>query len=183
MTTKFYLFAFAISLMAFSCKPSAELTQEMDATKSQLQQCQDESQRAQARLSELETELSRRGSNVQEVNAENDNLQRRLADTQAALESATREAQAASDNYGVWFRVQIGAYQDPKVDTQLMTNEEGMGLEQGNDMQRIMLGRFRDYEKAKQLQKQVQSLGVKDAWIASYKDGARISVEEALRQN
>jgi hypothetical protein len=47
-------------------------------------------------------------------------------------------------------------------------------------LQKIVLGRFRDYQKAKQLQTQIQNLGIKDAWIASYEDGVRVPIEQVI---
>ncbi len=182
MKFKHQLFwAIALSFSTLACKPSAELTQQANQAKQDLQQCQEESERAQARISDLRAQLNDRNAKLQESMSENNRLSAQLANTQAALESTTREMQASSDKYGIWFRVQIGAFQDPKIDQTLQTNEEGMGLENSGDLQKIVLGRFRSYEPAKQLQAQIQSLGVKDAWIASYKDGVRIPIEEAMK--
>ena len=78
--------------------------------------------------------------------------------------------------------MQIGAYEDPKIAQDLETNEEGMGLENSDNLQKIVLGRFRDYNRAKQLQTQVKNLGIKDAWIASYEDGQRVPIEQVLNK-
>lgn len=88
--------------------------------------------------------------------------------------------QASSDDYGIWFRVQIGAYKNRQIDKNLETTDE-LSLEKPNDIQKVSLGRFRQYEDAKRLKTQLKGMGLKDAWIVSYKDGKRISIEEALK--
>jgi hypothetical protein len=84
--------------------------------------------------------------------------------------------QAASDNYGVWFRVQIGAYEERRIDKSLETTDQ-LTLEQQNALQKVALGRFRNYADAKQLQSQLQAMGVKGAWVVSYRDGVRVPIE------
>lgn len=174
------LFALGLALFAFSCKPSEEMTQKVTAAERQLDQCQQEADRYQARLNELQAEKADYQAEMQQMERENREVSSKLAQTQAALESVTRELQATSDDYGTWFRVQIGAYQDPKINPDLQTTEDGLGVENANDLQKIVLGRFRDYEKAKQLQNQMKTLGIEDAWIASYQDGQRVPIEQAI---
>ena len=94
----------------------------------------------------------------------------------AALADVTEQMQESSDDFGVWFRVQIGAYEESKVDENL-SNSDKLALE-GDDLQKIALGRFREYDNAKALQTQLQSVGLKDAWIVSYKDGKRVPISE-----
>lgn len=173
-----------LSLTAYSCKPSEEMVQQVNDAKAELKECQDNArkaeQRYESRMADLEAQANQAQDRAQQAMAENDRLKAELANTKAALESTTREMQASSDDYGVWFRVQIGAYEDPKIAQDLETNEEGMGLEESDNLQKIVLGRFRQYERAKQLQTQVKNLGIKDAWIASYEDGQRVPIEQVL---
>ena len=173
-----------LSLTAYSCKPSEEMVQQVNDAKAELKECQESArkaeQRYEARLADLQTQAEQSQDRAQQAMAENDRLKAELANTKAALESTTREMQASSDDYGVWFRVQIGAYEDPQINQDLETNEEGMGLEESDNLQKIVLGRFREYDQAKQLQTQVKDLGITDAWIASYKDGQRVPIEQVL---
>jgi len=171
-----------LALSAFSCKPSEEMVQKVKQAEDNLEQCRKDARRAEqryeSRIADLEAQANQAKDRAQQAMAENSRLKNKLTETQAALESTTREMQASSDDYGVWFRVQIGAYEDPKITEELETNEEGMGLETSDNLQKIVLGRFREYEKAKQLQEQIKTLGIKDAWIASYEDGQRVPIEQ-----
>ncbi len=177
-----YTLPILISLLVFSCKPSEEMVQRVESAERELQQCREQAeqaeQRYESRMADLQSNLSQAEDRSEQAMAENSRLKSKLAQTEAALESTTREMQATSDDYGVWYRVQIGAYEDPKITEDLQTNEEGMGVENTDQLQKIVLGRFRDYERAQQLQRQVKTLGIKDAWIASYQDGQRVPIEQ-----
>jgi hypothetical protein len=106
-------------------------------------------------------------------------LKRELSSTQAALQQLQLAAAQNMDDVGTWFRVQIGAYEHEQLDpTQLNTDK--LSVEAGA-LQRIVLGRYRNYEEAKQLRDSLRKLGLKDAWIVSYRDGKRVSIEEAIR--
>lgn len=80
---------------------------------------------------------------------------------------------------GVWFRVQIGAYEKEQLNAGQL-NSDKLSVE-GGDLQRIVLGHYRNYDEAQQMRDNLRKLGLKDAWIVSYKDGRRIPIEDALR--
>ncbi|MEQ8703999.1 MAG: SPOR domain-containing protein [Phaeodactylibacter sp.] len=180
MKIKITLFVLSLGFLTFSCKSSAELAQKYETAQQNLDNCQEKAQRYAAKTEELGRESESYRDKMNEMQQEYSQMRNKLSETEAALESVTRELQATSDNYGTWFRVQIGAFEDPKIDNDLETNEEGMGLENANDMQKIVIGRFRDYQKAKQLQTQMKTLGIQDAWIASYEDGVRVPIEQVI---
>lgn len=180
MKIKLILLSLSLGFFAFSCKSSAELAQKYETAQQDLDNCREKAQQYAARVENLSKDSESYREKMNEMQQEYGQMRNKLADTQAALESVTRELQATSDDYGTWFRVQIGAFEDPKIDSDLQTNEEGLGVENSNDLQKIVLGRFRDYNKAKQLQTQIQTLGIKDAWIASYEDGVRVPIEQLI---
>lgn len=82
---------------------------------------------------------------------------------------------------GVVFKVQIGAYKEIDVSDNI-TNSDNLGTESNEDVQKIVLGQFRDFEKADQLKNYLRTMGLKDAWIVSYKDGNRITIAEAFSE-
>ena len=173
----FPLCAIAFSLILVSCGASKELSAEASAAKSALEQCQTELSSAQQELAQTKSMLGGNSDQLSRLQAENQELRNQLNGTQAQLATVTQEMQASSDNYGVWFRVQIGAYEDLRIDNSLETTDQ-LSLETKNDLQKIALGRFRNYADAKRLQDHLQTIGLKDAWVVSYKDGVRVPIEE-----
>ena len=172
-----------VALVFTSCGSSKELSAEVESTKSSLQQCQDELATAKMNLSAATQELEQaknmlggRGDQMGQLQNENRALREQLTDAQSKLASVTQEMQASSDDYGVWYRVQIGAYEDRRIDNDLETTDK-LSLETQDDLQKIALGRFRNYDDAKRLQNHLKSVGLKDAWIVSYQDGVRVPIE------
>ncbi len=177
----FPLFMILISIGLTSCGASKELTSEVNAAKSSLQQCQDEVAQLQRELAQAKNSLGGSGDQLTQIQAENQSLRSQLNSMQGQLATVTQQMQASSDDYGTWFRVQIGAYEERRIDNSLETTDQ-LSLETRNDLQKVALGRFRVYEDAKQLQTQLQAMGLKDAWVVSYQDGQRISIEQALKK-
>lgn len=176
----FPLLALALLLGLSSCGASKELTAEVESAKSSLQQCEDQVATLERELAQAKNMLGGSGDQLTQTQAENQSLRNQLNNMQSQLAIVTQQMQESSDDYGIWFRVQIGAYEERRIDNSLETTDQ-LSLETRNDLQKIALGRFRVYEDAKQLQTQLQEMGLKDAWVVSYKDGVRIPVEEALR--
>lgn len=184
MPTQYPSLLLALVLFALSCGASKELTAEMNAAKTELDNCRSrlaETERqlttAQQDLNAAQTRATNAGNRADNLRAENETLQSQLIAMQNQLESVTQQMQAASDDYGVWFRVQIGAYEDLQIDQELETTPQ-LALEQQNNLQKIVLGRYRDYTDAKRLQSKLQTMGVKGAWVVSYRDGVRVPIEE-----
>ncbi|GJM34147.1 MAG: hypothetical protein DHS20C18_31480 [Saprospiraceae bacterium] len=174
------LFALVFSLIFTSCGASKELTAEMESAKSSLSQCQDQLNRAQKEIADAKAMLGNNSNQFSQIQAENVAMQTELANLQGQLSAVTQKMQESSDDYGVWFRVQIGAYEGGHIDKSLETTNE-LSLEERNKLQKVALGRFRNYADAKQLQTQLQAKGLKDAWIVSYKDGVRVPIEEVKK--
>jgi len=179
-----YLFGI-IALVAFmaSCSTSQELESAQLKAKTAMQEARDaekQLERCNEKNNELDQETNKQRQMSQELKAENNSLTQELQYTQEQLASMTRQMQAVSDDYGVWFRVQIGAYEQRNIDQELETTEE-LELESNDNVQKISVGRFRDYDKAKRLQEQLKSMGVTDAWIVTYKDGVRVPIESVRK--
>lgn len=174
-------FALVMTIFLTSCGASKELTAEVESAKSSLRQCKDDLEAAQQQIAETKAMMGNSSEQMSQIQAENLSLQNEMANLQDQLATVTQQMQASSDDYGVWFRVQIGAYEEGHIDKSLETTKE-LSLEERNKLQKVALGRFRKYEDAKQLQKQLQAKGLKDAWIVSYKDGARVPIEEVIKK-
>lgn len=178
------LFAIIFLIALSSCSASKEMSAELSSTRASLDDCQSELDRTKAALADAKNMSGSNSELVNQLRAEKNALENQLANSQSQLASAqqnlkevTKQMQATSDNYGVWFRVQIGAYQDRRIDNSLETTDQ-LSLEERNELQKIALGRFRNYDDAKRLQTQLQEMGLKDAWVVSYKDGERVPIEQ-----
>ncbi|MCB0630273.1 MAG: hypothetical protein R2824_04325 [Saprospiraceae bacterium] len=180
MKNLFPLLALTLLTVLASCGSSKELTAEAQAAQSSLEACRAELNTTQQELAQAKSMLGGNGNQLNQLQAENRALRDQLNSSQAQLATVTQQMQATSDNYGVWYRVQIGAYEQSQIDKNLETTDQ-LSLETRNDLQKIALGRFRNYDDAKKLQTQLQGKGLKDAWIVSYKDGVRVPIEEVRK--
>jgi chromosome segregation ATPase len=162
-----------MGFISFSCKAKKEMPSEPTVSKKQLERCEDQ-------MAKMKAQLSDKDAIINQLESENQTLSNEISSAQNQLRTVTAKMQASSDDYGIWFRVQIGAYKNRQIDKNLETTDE-LSLEKPNDIQKVSLGRFRQYEDAKRLKTQLKGMGLKDAWIVSYKDGKRISIEEALK--
>lgn len=168
----FPLFLLVI-FISTSCKPAAKVPSEDPAAKREMEELRRQIQRLNTDLAEKES------ANAQLMN-EKQMLEKQLQSTRNSLQDVTAQMQESSDDFGIWFRVQIGAYENTKIDKSLETTDN-LSLEDRDDLQKIVLGRFRNYNDAKNLQQSLKQIGLADAWIVSYRDGKRISIEEALK--
>jgi septal ring factor EnvC (AmiA/AmiB activator) len=99
-----------------------------------------------------------------------------LASKPAAKPAA--ETGPVNEAVGVVFKVQIGAYS--QKDLQKYSKAKNFGQESDNGVNKFTIGAFRDYWEADTLKKYLREMGVKDAFIVSYKDGARVDIKEVL---
>lgn len=173
MKNSVFLLLVLMGLVSFSCKAKKEMPSEPTVSKKQLERCEDQ-------LAKMQAQISDKDAIITQLEGENQALGSEITATQNQLRTVTAKMQESSDDYGIWFRVQIGAYKNREIDKDLATTDE-LSLEKPDDIQKVALGRFRQYEDAKKLQTQLKGMGLKDAWIVSYKDGKRISIEEALK--
>lgn len=179
-----YLLAFLLlAVFISSCSTSKEMEAqqlEMKKMHSELRDAKRDLERCAEKNNSMDDEANEYRKMADDMQTENHNLTQELQYTQEQLASMTRQMQEASDDYGVWFRVQIGAYGDRSIDQDLKTTDE-MELENNNDLQKVSLGRFRNYDDAKRLQNQLKGMGLSDAWIVTYKDGKRVPIESVIK--
>lgn len=82
---------------------------------------------------------------------------------------------------GVFFEVQIGAFEN----FDLEKYKEGLtklNIDYNEDVEQYTLGKFRDLKTALAFQKDIQKMGIKDAFIVAKIDGKRVSVKEAVAE-
>ncbi|MDG1298125.1 MAG: SPOR domain-containing protein [Saprospiraceae bacterium] len=173
-------------LLLFSCKATKDAQNQALVNQQKVEQAETE---LTGMKSQVET-MYQKNQNLQDnkiqlekmnqqLMSENEAMQQKLLANQEQLSQVTTEMKASSDDYGVWFRVQIGAFGTNKINADIETTDE-LSIEDQESLQKISLGRFRDYEDAKALQKHLMEIGIIDAWVVSYKDGQRVAVDSVI---
>ena len=82
---------------------------------------------------------------------------------------------------GLVYKVQIGAFVYFDINRYLKDTEKNFEGETADGMNKYTMGNFRDLEVADQFKKDVQKMGIKDAWVVPYIDGVRVTMEEARK--
>lgn len=136
------------------------------------------------KLTQMEADRISRENQANQLQQEVSSLNTRLIAAQNAIgqlnrEKASMASKGGEDMAGLVFRVQIGAYGKTNVPGNLDQENDNMDLETEGGLQKILIGRFRNYEDADALKTHMQKIGVKDAWVVPYRDGVRITLAEA----
>jgi hypothetical protein len=124
-----------------------------------------------ARITELEDELSRANSQLSATRAE-----------LAQMKSSPAAPAPMDFSKGVVFKVQIGAFKNKDL-SKYFENNPNFGGEAAKgeaDPQKLTIGVFRDYWEADTFKKYMREMGVKDAWIVPYRDGQRVEIKDVL---
>lgn len=105
----------------------------------------------------------------------------KAASTTAQPRTTERATSGGSidESVGVIFKVQIGAFTNKDLSKYLNTTENFTG-ETEDGLKKYTLGVFKDYWDADTFKKYLREMGVKDAWIVSFKDGKRIPIKDVL---
>ncbi len=81
---------------------------------------------------------------------------------------------------GIYFRVQIGAYKNFKVQGNLSGGP--FGTETEGDVYKYVFGYYSTLEEAETVKSDFVKMGIKDAWVVGFDNGKRISKEEAAQR-
>lgn len=82
---------------------------------------------------------------------------------------------------GVFYEVQIGAFENFNL-ADYKEDLVKMNIDYNGPLDQYTLGKFRDLEKALAFQKDIQQMGIQDAFVVAKVDGERVSVKEALQE-
>ena len=82
---------------------------------------------------------------------------------------------------GVFFEVQIGAFEYFDLDT-YKEDLVKMNIDKTEQVDQYTLGKFRDLAMAQTFQKDVQKMGIRDAFVVAKIDGERVTIKEALAE-
>jgi len=118
----------------------------------------------------------------------NSNVNENLANTSTS-NSANKQVNSNNTiNNEVVFRVQVGAYKapiNPKT-TPLIKELESYGVQYTTTSTGLLIytiGNLKTKAEADELNVKVKEVGIKDAYVVAFKDGKRISIQEALNLN
>lgn len=156
----------------------------------QYKQLLDENKSLKGQVTSLKTELGNIDDRLAEKDEQILTYQSQIGDLREELSRlqskqptdnvASRSTGGGIDeNKGLVFKVQIGAY-GKKEDLSKYDNSSNFGVENSDDLQKFTIGVFRDYWEASTFKKYLREMGVKDAWVVSYKDGKRVPLKEVL---
>ena len=122
-------------------------------------------------LDNVDDQLAAKDDQINQYAAQNADLRDQLAKAKASAGAGT-----INDKVGIIFKVQIGAYKEIDLSED---NSNSFGSEKG-DLNKYTIGVFKDYWEADTFKKYIKEMGVKDAWIVSYRDGKRVDISEVL---
>lgn len=128
---------------------------------------------------------------VDELESENNQINAEITDYKAAAAATEEKAQQAASapvasttsptpTTGVVFKVQVGAFKSFDLTKYFDRHQNFSGEVDADGTMKYTLGIFSDYWEADKFKKYMREMGVKGAWIVSYKDGKRVNIKEVL---
>lgn len=159
---------------------------------SNLKQLTEDKQTADNNVGTLTTQNKQLQSTVSDKNARIAELEDQLSRMRSELTAAKAELAQLKEappvnpmdfSKGVVFKVQVGAFKNKDL-SKYFDNNPNFGGEAADkdksEPQKITIGIFRDYWEADTFKKYMREMGVKDAWIVPYKDGQRVEIKDVL---
>ncbi len=125
-------------------------------------------------------QLAQKNHEIGMAEIETNDLRKQLALAKTTIWEMTEKMNIDSlspNNVGVVFKLQVGAFAETKLPTDLEEAKK-VDVEDIGGLQKIVIGSFRDYEKAERLGVYLKQMGIHDAWIVAYEDGERVPIEE-----
>ncbi|MCP4456921.1 MAG: Ezrin/radixin/moesin family protein [Cytophagales bacterium] len=126
-------------------------------------------------LDNVDDQLASKDDQINQYAAQAADLRDQLAKVNSKYASSSSGGNI-DENVGVIFKVQIGAYKEIDLSED---NSSSFNSEKG-DLNKYTIGVFKDYWEADTFKKYVREMGVKDAWIVSYRDGQRVDIKDVL---
>lgn len=140
----------------------------------------------QGQLSGVQSTMSEKDAKISELTEQNRKMEAQVNAARKAIAKAQQDAAAQPatgpviGDDGVVFKVQIGAFRNKDLSKYFENNENFGGETDADGIQKITLGKFRDYWEADTFKKYLREMGVNDAWIVPYKDGTRVAMKDVL---
>ncbi|WKK86310.2 Ezrin/radixin/moesin family protein [Marivirga arenosa] len=156
------------------------MVDENESLKSSVASLTAEVENLKGQLSNKNAEIAAAKAEAQEAKAMAEAQRQRANEMAKKAKEANNSEPAALDESGTWFKVQVGAFENIDMSEYFKNNPNFSGEDTEEGLQRITLGRFRDYWEADKFKKALRQMGVKEAWIVPYKDGVRVPLKEVL---
>lgn len=137
----------------------------------------------QKQVSEAQSDADHYRSESSAKDAEISKLEAQLEDLKSQAQTSMPVSNSASSSVapsGVVFKVQIGAFKNKDLQKYLDNHKNFSGDVDSDGTRKYTLGEFADYWEADRFKKYLREMGVKDAWIVSYRNGERIPIKDAL---
>ncbi len=139
----------------------------------------------QGQLSSVQSSMGEKDATIAELTEQNRKMEAQVNAAKKAIAKAKQDAEeqpatAVMGEDGVVFKVQIGAFRNKDLSKYFENNENFGGETDPDGVQKITLGKFRDYWEADTFKKYLREMGVNDAWIVPYKDGTRVAMKDVL---
>lgn len=158
-------------------------------TPEEYKQLVEDNSKLQNQLSESQGEVDHLRSEGEAKDAEIVKLEKELEEAKNSVTSASEVASTPSaesssvtgkSDAGIVYKVQIGAFKNKDLKKYLNNSKNFSGDVDADGTRKYTLGQFTEYWEADQFKKYLREMGVKDAWIVSYKDGKRVPIKDAL---
>jgi hypothetical protein len=160
-------------------KNPAELKSLMEAK----QAAETDNSTLKGEVSTLNNQVSDKNAKIADLEDQLSKMRGDLTSTKAELAQLKETPPAPSPmdfSKGVVFKVQIGAFKNKDLAKYFDNNPNFGGEATEKGEQRFTIGVFRDYWEADKFKKYMREMGVKDAWIVPFKDGARVEIKDVL---
>jgi len=140
---------------------------------------------ANGQLKQLQSTMSDKNAKIAELEDQISRMRGELttANTELAKLKEAPPVNSMDFSKGVVFKVQVGAFKNKDLAKYFDNNPNFGGEAAGKDPgepQRITIGIFRDYWEADTFKKYMRDMGVKDAWIVPYRDGVRVEIKDVM---
>lgn len=156
------------------------MVEENESLKSSVASLNSQVENLQGQLSNKNAEIAAAKAEAQEAKAMAEAQRQRANEMASKAKDSKNQEPQALDESGTWFKVQVGAFENIDMSEYFKNNPNFSGEETEEGLQRITLGRFRDYWEADKFKKTLRKMGVKEAWIVPYKEGVRVPLKEVL---
>lgn len=138
-----------------------------------------------AELAGVDDRIAEKDNQIQTYQSQVTDLRGQLSEAKAAANSQPANVSSETtgsgidENVGVVFKVQIGAFTKKDL-SKYLDNAKNFSGEEEEGVRKYTIGVFKDYWEADTFKKYLREMGVKDAWIVSYKDGNRVPIKDVL---
>ncbi len=109
-------------------------------------------------------------------------MQNKYSDLQKNCENKTTRVYgvlSAVQAKGYYYRIQLGAFKNFDLKNKMNKDDQSIQVEYLKGLEKYMIGLFFTFEDAVSYRKDIQQMGIKDAFIVPYKDGIRITHQQA----